>query len=166
MDLLIREAQLEDAEAIVSILNPIIEAGVYTALSTPFSVEAEREFILNFPPRGIFHVAVCEHTQKVVGFQNTEPFATYTRAFDHVGVIGTYVDLCYRRQGIGRSLFQATFEAALGKGYEKLSAFVRADNIASLAAYLSQGFRIIGTAQRQAKINGKYVDEILIERFL
>ena len=25
---------------------------------------------------------------------------------------------------------------------------------------------IIGTAQRQARINGKYVDEIIIERFL
>jgi len=58
------------------------------------------------------------------------------------------------------------FEAARLKGYEKLSAFVRADNIAALTAYLSQRFRIIGTAQRQAKINGKYVDEILIERFL
>ena len=61
MDLLVREVQLDDAEAIVGILNPIIEAGVYTAFDTPFSVEAEREFILNFPQRGIFHVAVCGH---------------------------------------------------------------------------------------------------------
>lgn len=52
MDLLIREAQLEDAEAIVSILNPIIKAGVYTALSTPFSVEAEREVYIELSPTG------------------------------------------------------------------------------------------------------------------
>ncbi|GAA6616864.1 N-acetyltransferase family protein [Scytonema sp. NUACC26] len=108
MDLLIREVQLDDAEAIVSILNPIIEAGVYTAFDTQFTVEAEREYILQFPKRGVFHVAVCRQNQKIVGFQSMEPFATYTHAFDHVGVLGTYVELSYRRQGISTSLFQAT----------------------------------------------------------
>jgi L-amino acid N-acyltransferase YncA len=90
MDLLIREAQPDDAEAIVAILNPIIEAGIYTAFDTPFTVEAEREYIVNFPQRGIFHVAVRPQDQKIVGFQSMEPFATYTHAFDHVGVLGTY----------------------------------------------------------------------------
>ena len=97
MDLLVREAQPDDAGAIVNILNPIIEAGVYTVFDTPFTVEVERGYILNFPDRGVFHVAVCREEQKVVGFQSMEPFATYTRAFDHVGVVGTYVDLSYRR---------------------------------------------------------------------
>jgi L-amino acid N-acyltransferase YncA len=166
VELLIRDAQLDDAEAIVAILNPIIEVGAYTVLTTPFSVEAEREFIRHFPQRGIFHVAVCRHKQEIVGFQNIEPFATYTSAFDHVGVIGTYVSLLCRRQGIGRSLFKDTFEAARCRGYEKLFAYVRADNPVALATYLSQGFRIIGTAQRHAKINGRYVDEIMIERAL
>jgi L-amino acid N-acyltransferase YncA len=166
MGLRVREAQLEDAEAIVNILNPIIEAGTYTALTTPFSIEAERAFILNFPHRGIFHVAVCPDKQRILGFQTVEPFATYTTAFDHVGVIGTYVDLSQRRQGVGKSLFQATFAAARTKGYEKLFAYVRADNPAALATYSSQGFQKIGTAQKQAKINGLYIDEILIERFL
>lgn len=95
-----------------------------------------------------------------------EPFATYTTAFDHVGVIGTYVDLSQRQQGVGRSLFQATFAAARAKGYEKLFAYVRVDNPAALAAYSSQGFQKIGIAQKQAKINGVYLDEIFIERFL
>ncbi len=166
MNLLIREARLEDAEAIIGIFNPIIEAGVYTVFETAFTVEAEREFIANFPARGIFHVAVRRDDQKIVGFQNLEPFATYTRAFDHVGVIGTYVDLSLRRQGIAASLFAATFEAARRKGYEKLFTFVRRDNPTALAVYQSQGFQIVGTARRQLKLKGKYVDEIIIERFL
>jgi L-amino acid N-acyltransferase YncA len=166
MGLVIRDAQLEDAEAIVNILNPIIEAGTYTALTTPVSVAAERAFISNFSHRGIFHVAVCPDEQRILGFQNVEPFATYTTAFDHVGVIGTYVDLSQRQQGVGKCLFQATFAAARAKGYEKLFAYVRADNPAALAAYSSQGFQKFGTAQRQAKIDGRYIDEIFIERFL
>jgi L-amino acid N-acyltransferase YncA len=166
MDLLVREAQPADAEALAGILNPIIAAGVYTVLDTPLTAETERQFILNFPPRGVLHVAVRHRDHKVVGFQSLEPFATYTHAFDHVGVVGTYVDLSCRRQGIGTCLFQATFEAARRKGYEKLFTFVRADNSAALATYLKQGFYIVGTALRQAKFNGRYVDEVIIERFL
>ncbi|MDZ8104425.1 MAG: SpvB/TcaC N-terminal domain-containing protein [Nostoc sp. DedQUE12a] len=43
---------------------------------------------------------------------------------------------------------------------------IRADNMAALATYLSQGFGIIGTAKRQAKINSRYIDEIIVEKFL
>ena len=166
MDLLIREAQPDDAGAVVGILNPIIEAGIYTVFDTPFTVEDEREYILSFPQQGIFNVAICRHDQKIVGFQSMEPFATYTHAFDHVGVLGTYVKLSSRRQGIASSLFKTTFEAAENKGYKKIITFIRADNPAALAAYQSKGFNIVGTAQKQAKINRKYVDVIIIEKFL
>ena len=166
MDLLIREVRLEDAEAIVRILNPIIEAGSYTVLDAPLTTEAEREYIAGFPERGVFHVAECHQDQRIVGFQSAEPFATYTRAFDHVAVVGTFVDLAERRRGIGLCLSEATFEAARRKGYEKIFTYVRADNTAALAFHLKLGFRLVGTAQRQAKLHGKYVDEIIIEKFL
>lgn len=166
MNWLVRNVQPEDAEAVAGILNSIIETGIYTALDTPFTTEAEREFISNFPQRGIFHVAVEPEKERIVGFQNVEPFATYTHAFDHVGIIGTYVDNTVRRQGVASSLFQATFEVMNEKRYEKVFAYVRGDNLAALATYLKQGFRIIGSAQRHAKINGRYVDEILIEKLL
>lgn len=166
MDLLIRPAQPEDAAAIVAIFNPIIESGKYTVFDTPFTIEAERDYIANFPARGIFHVAIRQDDQKIVGFQSMEPFATYTHAFDHVGIVGTYVDLAERGQGIAGQLFAATFEAARRKGYEKIFTFIRADNPAALATYQRQGFQLLGTAQRQAKINGIYVDELMVEKFL
>jgi L-amino acid N-acyltransferase YncA len=162
----IRDARPEDADAIVGILNPIIAAGVYTAFDTPFTAEAEREYIRGFPQRGVFHVAVNVADDRVVGFQSMEPFAQYTHAFDHVGVLGTYVDLQCRRQGIATQLFRATFAAAREKGFEKIFTFVRADNAAALETYLRQGFRAIGTAHKQAKVGGQYIDEIMIERQL
>ena len=161
----IRDATPDDAEAIVQILNPIIAARVYTAFDTPFTADAEREFLRTFPARGIFHVAVVTG-DRVVGFQNLAPFADYTHAFDHVGVLGTFVDLQWRRQGVATRLFEATFPAALKHGYEKIFTFVRADNDAALQTYLRQGFHTIGTARRQAKIDGRYVDEIVIEKLL
>ena len=162
----IRDAREEDAEGIAGILNPIIAAGIYTALDTPVTVEEERVFIRDFPKRGIFHVAVDAPDGTIVGFQDVSPFASFTHAFDHVGVIGTYVDLGRLRQGIATQLFVTTFEAARRRGYEKIFSYVRADNHAGLQTYLHEGFRIVGRAERHARIQGRYVDEIMIERFL
>ncbi len=148
----------------VELLNPIIEAGVYTALDTPMTVDDQRRFIREFPVRGIFHVAVLDG--RVAGLQNLDPFATFTHAFDHVGVMGTYVALQHRRRGIARALFAVTFAEAVTQGYEKIFTYVRADNDAALQTYLAQGFTVIGTARRQARIRGRYIDEVLIEKFL
>ena len=165
MDLVIRPAVAADASGIVSILNPIIDAGVYTAFDTPFTVDAEQRYIETLPARGIFHVALTAGGG-IVGFQCMEPFATYTHAFDHVGVMGTYVDLACRRQGIGRALFEATFEAARRKEYEKLFTYIRADNAPALQAYLRQGFSTVGIARRHAKVRNIHIDAIIVERLL
>ena len=106
-----------------------------------------------------------EEDEKVIGLQNVSPFS-YLAAFDHVGEIGTFVDLASLRQGVARQLFEATFSAAQRKGYEKLFTYVRADNPGALGAYLNQGFRRVGTAERHAKIGDIYVDEVVIERWL
>ncbi len=166
MEIEIRDAVPDDAAEITRILNPIIEAGIFTALDTPFTVEAERAFIEGFPSRGIFHVAEDRSAGRLVGFQDVSPFADYTRSFDHVGVIGTFVDLALRRQGIAGRLFHATFDAARLKGYEKFFTFIRADNPEALATYRRHGFEVIGTARRQARTRHGYVDEILVEAFL
>jgi L-amino acid N-acyltransferase YncA len=165
-ELVVRDVMPADAEAVVGILNPIIEARVYTALDAPFSVDAERDFITGFPSRGVWKVAVRQSNQRIVGFQILEPFGPYTKAFDHVGTLGTFVDLHQRHQGIARALFAATFAAARENGYEKIFTFVRADNPIALAAYQTHGFETIGTARRHAKIDGRYIDEILIEKWL
>jgi L-amino acid N-acyltransferase YncA len=95
-----------------------------------------------------------------------EPFATYTHAFDHVGVLGTYVELSRRQMGIGSALFEATFEAARGKQYEKLFTYILAHNAPALRAYTKHGFSIVGTAKRHAKVRNTYVDMLVVERLL
>jgi len=166
MELLIRDATPDDAAGVVSVLNPIIEARSFTLFDTPFTTEAERSYIANLAERDIFHVAVRADDDAVVGFQSMAPFATYTHAFDHVGVVGTYVDLENRRQGIAKRLFPATIEAARRKGYEKIFTYIRTDNPVALATYQKHGFRIVGTAERHAKLHGRYVDVVVVERFL
>jgi L-amino acid N-acyltransferase YncA len=166
VELIVRNARPDDAAAILRIINPIIVAGQHTVFDRPFTEEGERRYIAELPARGIFHLAVGLADNVVRGFQSMEPFASYTGAFDHVGVLGTYVDASYRRRGVARALFAATFEAARGKGYEKLFTYIRKDNPDALATYCSQGFRVVGVAENQAKVHGRYIDEVIVERFL
>lgn len=166
VSLIVRKVQVSDALGITNILNPIIQEGRYTILDRTFTLEEEKEFIRGFPETGVFNVALLEQSSTVAGFQNVEPFATYTRAFDHVGVIGTYVGSQYRKQGIAKSLFESTFKLAKLKGYEKLFAYVRGDNERALSTYINQGFVIIGTAKNHAKMHGEFIDEVLIEKFI
>jgi L-amino acid N-acyltransferase YncA len=162
----VRDVTPADAAAVVGILNPIIKARVYTAFDVPFTIDDERDYIVRFPLRGVWKVAERQTDRKVIGYQVLEPFGPYTRAFDHVGSLGTYVALDQRRQGVATALFSATFQAARQKGFEKIFTFVRADNPVALAAYTRQGFNVVGTASRHAKIDGRYIDEVLIEKAL
>ena len=166
-NLIIREVDIKDAGGIVQILNPIIEAGIYTAFDTPFTLAEEKNYLSNFPPRGIFNIAECSTTHKILGFQSLEPFANYTHAFDHIAIIGTFVDLSKRKMGIATALSKVNFSLAKQKGYEKIFTYIRADNNPSLDFHVKKlGFQIIGKAKRQVKLGKNYVDEILIEKFL
>lgn len=166
MAVVVRQVTTDDAQGIIDVLNPIITEGLFTVLDNTFTVKEEKEFIDQFPKRGVFTVALNQGSTKVIGFQNIEPFASYTKAFDHVGIIGTFVCGDSRGQGVSKQLFQSTFEVARQKGYEKLFAYVRSDNERALAAYKKQGFEVVGIAKKHAKIGDVYVDEVLIEKFL
>ena len=164
MDLIIRDVAPDDAAPIAAILNEIIEDGHYSVFDTKFSDEEEKAYIENMHPRGIFHVACID--DEIVGIQTIEPFALYTHAFDHVAQIGTFLKLNHRGKGIGTRLSEVTFERAKRMGYEKIFTYVREDNKDSLNFHLKLGFTVVGIASKQAKIHGKYINEILIEKFL
>ena len=95
--MLIRDVQPDDAEAVVALLNPIIETGLYTTFVEPFTVAFERAFIESFPARGSFLGAFNDaHNEKLLrGFQVVTPASSFTPALNHVAEIGTYVSLDY-----------------------------------------------------------------------
>ena len=166
MEISIRTAREEDAGSIVAILNPIIEAGKYTVMDEQLSVADQIDFIRGFPECGIYNVAVCNDSERVLGIQDVQPISTGLSAFKHVGEISTFVSLGSHRKGIGRSLSHATFLVARERGYLKIGAAIRADNPQAVSFYVSQGFRVIGTARKHAFVRGEYIDQVLMERLL
>ena len=108
MEFSVRPVREEDAASIVGILNPLIQAGTYTAMVEPVSVEEQLDFLRGFPERGVFNVAARDDGA-LLGLQDVVPISPGSRAFEHVGVISTFVALGSRGRGIGRKLGEATF---------------------------------------------------------
>jgi ribosomal protein S18 acetylase RimI-like enzyme len=131
----IRTARIDDAAAIVAVLNPIIRAGTHTAMRDEVTEADQRTFIETFPDRGVFHVAVSTPDDRIVGLQDIMP-ATDA----HTGEISTFVALEHRGRGIGSRLMTATLEAARERGYARIVATIRADNEHAIAFYRGQGF--------------------------
>ena len=53
----IRPVRIEDAEGVVNVLNPLVQAGESTALDRVITADEERIFISGFPARGVFNGA-------------------------------------------------------------------------------------------------------------
>jgi ribosomal protein S18 acetylase RimI-like enzyme len=164
MDIKIRPVALDDAKAVLEVLNSVVREQKYSSFDRILTVEEERQFIASLGERSGFFVA--ELDGRIVGFQTIEPFATYTSAMDHVGIMGTFVHADFRGQGIGRQLAEASFKFAWEKGYEKAVIYVRASNRAAQKFYWELGFVPKGTLEKQVKIGEEYDDEVFMEMFL
>lgn len=162
----VRTAGPDDAAAVAGVLNGVIRGGSPTLIDTTVTVEAERAYIEGLPQRSFLHVAETAGG-RIAGFQTLIPWNTFaTTEFDHVATMGTYVDAAYRRQGVGAALARASFAAALELGYEKIFTDLRADNLDSLAYHLALGFDVVGAARRHARVAGRDIDVLFVERFL
>ncbi len=164
MDIKIRPATLDDAEEVLEVLNSVVQERKHSSFDRMLALEEERHFIASLGDRS--DLLVAELDGRIVGFQSIEPFATYTSAMDHVGIMGTFVHADFRGQGIGSQLAEASFKFAQEKGYEKAVIYVRASNEVAQKFYQKLGFVPKGTLEKQVKIDGKYDDEVFMEIFL
>ena len=164
MQITIRRATPDDAEAISAVWEAVCAERIYTAVNRPFTPQQERDFIASLSDReGTF---VAEVDGQVAGFQSLDLWAKYTNSFDHVGAMGSIISPQWRRKGIGQRLAEHTLNFARANGYEKIIIYVRAGNTGAQAFYRNLGFVQKGVLARQVKIDGQYEDEVFMEMFL
>jgi RimJ/RimL family protein N-acetyltransferase len=99
-------------------------------------------------------VAIADET--VVGWCDAVPKARKT--LQHSAVLGMGVIEAYRRQGIGKTLLEATLQAAKAKGLTRIELTVRVDNNAARQLYAAFGFVSEGLCRRYSCIKGQYTD--------
>lgn len=157
----VRRGSLKDAAGVAAVLESVIAEGGLTVLTGRWTPEDELKFISGLGLRDEMYIAQVQ--RQVLGFQIIQPFASFASTMDHVATVGTYVQADARGLGIGRRLAGRTFGFAREQGFEKIVVYVLAENSTGRAYYRGLGFVERGVLEGQAKVDGVYLDEVIME---
>ena len=159
----VRLAALSDAQAIAILYNQGIEDRVATLETELRSAEERRAWIAARGPR---HPAtVADAGGEIAGWASVNPFNPRA-AYDHVADFSVYVARGWRGRGVGRLLLDDLIARARGLGYHKMVLAALASNAAGRALYERCGFSVVGVYREQGRLDGRWVDVLLMERLL
>jgi phosphinothricin acetyltransferase len=159
----LRPARAGDAEAVCLIYNQGIEDRVAT-LETELRTPAERRAWLG--ARGPRHpVIVAESGGEVVGWASLNAFNPRA-AYDHVADLSVYVERGWRGRGVGRRLLERLVALGRDLDYHKLVLAAFPFNRAGIALYERCRFREVGVYREQGRLDGRWVDTVVMERLL
>jgi phosphinothricin acetyltransferase len=149
-----------DAAAIARIYNEGIEdrGGTFeTRLRTPADVAAWFD--------GVHPIVVVEDGPDVVGFASTSTYRARA-CYAHIAEFSVYVARAARGRGAGRLALGALVEAARSAGLGKLVSRIFPENATSRALCRSLGFREVGVYERHGRLDGRWLDCVIVERLL
>ncbi len=162
-EIAIRPATAADAEAIATIYNQGIEDRIAT-LETELRTRDERRQWL--AARSLRHpVIVAEAGGRVVGWGSLNVFNA-RKAYEYVADFSVYIERGWRGKGVGSRLLTRLIELGRELGYHKLVLSAFPSNTGGMALYQKLGFRTVGIYKEQGKLDGKWVDTIIMEKLL
>ncbi len=155
-----RAAVPDDAEAIARIYNEGIEDRVATFETRPRSAEDVGGWF-----DGVHPIVVAEDGGRVLAFAST---STYRPRDCYAGIaeFSVYVAREARGRGAGRAAMEALIAESERAGFWKLVSRVFPQNTASLRLLKSLGFREVGRYEKHAKLDGAWLDVVIVERLL
>jgi phosphinothricin acetyltransferase len=109
------------------------------------------------------HRLVAVEDDRVVGWT---ALSGYSDRCCYAGVadLSVYVDPAAQGRGVGRALLERLAADADAAGIWTLQAGIFPENAASLALHRRCGFRVVGTRERIARLDGAWRDVVLLER--
>ena len=159
----VRPATPDDAAAICMVYNQGIEDRVATLETELRSPEERRKWMEARGPRHPVVVATAAGT--VVGWGSLNAFNPRP-AYDNVVDLSVYVERAWRGRGVGKALLQHLLGLARQLGYHKMVLATFPYNDAGLALYLRMGFSPVGVYHEQGKLDGRWVDVLIMEQLL
>ena len=162
--LAIRESTVEDLTAIRVIYNE----GIADRLATlDEDLKSERDIAEWYAQRsdGRYGVLVAERDRRVVGWASLNPYS-HRCAYRGVADLSIYVARDARGTGVGSVLLDAAEVRARTGDFHKIVLFALAENAAGRALYRKLGYRDVGTLTDQGRLDGRFVDVIVMEKLL
>ena len=160
--LTVREANDDDAVTIKKIINSVASEKYYVV--PEHSREDWDEAIREIKKRkGL--IIVAQVNRKTVGMAHLVPGKFNKNR--HVGFLGISILKGFRKMSIGTAMMNYIMKwTEQQQGLEKIYLTVFSTNDAAINLYHKFGFEIEGTSKKQYKIEGKYIDEITMGKFL
>ncbi len=160
---IIRPARAGDATAIAAIYNQGIRDRLAT-LETDERTPGERaDWLAARDERHPVYVAETDGTVIAWGSLNTfNPRPAYRWVAD----FSVYVDSIWRGHGIGGRMLDHLIAEATRLGFHKLVLAAFPFNPAGMRLYRSRSFREVGIYREQGRLDGHWVDTIVMERLL
>lgn len=162
----VRQAHPADADAIAAIYNEGIRgrgATFETRERTPDDIATWFT-----PPAGplvypVHPFLVAEQAGAVCGWVHASVYRA-REAYRRIAEYSVYVAAGTRGHGVGDALMTAFLPECEAAGITKLVARIFPENRASLALCARHGFRVVGTYERHAMLDGAWRDVVIVER--
>jgi phosphinothricin acetyltransferase len=158
-----RLARAADAEAIARIYNQGIEERIATFETEP---RTPAQIAAQLADKGDrFPTVVVERDGQIVAWAGAGAYRSRP-AYAGVAEHSVYVDRAARGTGAGRAALEALFRADEERGFWKLVSRIFSENHASITLHERTGFRVVGTYRRHAKLDGRWIDCVIVEKLL
>jgi L-amino acid N-acyltransferase YncA len=157
---MIRFARAADAAAIAAIYNQGIADRGATFETEP---RTEADLLQRLSNDERYPLVVAEDTAgRVLGWAGLSSYRP-RECYAGIAEFSIYLDREARGRGIGRSLLSGLIEVAAQRGFWKLVSRVFPLNAASRALCRACGFREVGTYEKHARLDGEWLDVIIVE---
>ncbi len=171
-DLKIRRANPSDAAEIAEIYNRAIEERVATFETESRDESSMRTWMADHDTRHPVLVAVSRRgavdgrpARRIMAWASIASYRPRS-CYDGVGEFSIYVRDEFRGQGIGQQLLAALIDEARALGYWKLVARIFPQNVASRRVVARCGFREVGVYEKHGKLDGRWLDAVIVERLI
>jgi phosphinothricin acetyltransferase len=148
---------------VAEIYNQGIADRAATFETEPRTAEEMARRITGDPAR--FPVIVALDGDAAVGWASIGSYRERA-CYAGVGEFSVYIRREARGRGVGRALLARLLEEAERRGYWKLVSRVFPFNTASLGLCRALGFREVGTYERHGRLEGRWLDVVIVERLI
>lgn len=111
------------------------------------------------------HIFACMHGEKPIGIAGYY-FSTSSKLRHRAKVFSVYVNRAFRGKGVMDALLNTLIAHAKAQGFEQLHLDVGTYNKPAIACYERHGFAIYAMEPHAIKLEGEYIDEHLMVKYI
>ena len=159
----VRNATFDDAAAIAEIYNQGIEDRVATYETKRRSPDDQRAWLQTIAAR--YPAVVAQINGKIIGWAGAGAYRD-RECYRGIGEFSMYVHRDWRGRGVGNLLLANLIREAERLGLWKLVSRIFLFNEASRALCRKHGFREVGVYEKHARLDGEWLDVVIVERLI